>query len=90
MDELTKHVQVKMPCCVLFVVDIVLANETKGVNTKLEIWRNILEFRGFKLNKFRTEYVECEFSKNASMNDVMVELEDQVVKKKKSANILDQ
>ena len=35
--------------------DIILVNETKGgVNTKLELWRNNLESKGFKLNRRKT------------------------------------
>ena len=36
----------------LFTDDIVLVDETKeGVNTKLELWRNNLEYKEFKLNR---------------------------------------
>ena len=40
MDELTKHMQDKIPWCILFADDIVLVAETKvKVNAKLELWR---------------------------------------------------
>ena len=36
----------------LFADDIVLVDETKeGVKTKLELWRNNLEFKEFKLSR---------------------------------------
>ena len=55
IDELTKHIQTKVPWCMLFADDIVLVDETKkGVNTKLELWRNNLEFKGFKLSRRKT------------------------------------
>ena len=55
MDELTKHIQTEVPWCMLFADDIVLVDETKeGVNTKLELWRNNLESKGFKLSRRKT------------------------------------
>ena len=48
----------------IFVEDIFLIDETKeGVNTKLELWRQTLEARGFKLSRSKTEYMECKFRK---------------------------
>ena len=82
MDELTKHIQTEVPCCFLFVDDIVLVDETKeGVNNKLELWRNNLESKGFKLSRRKTEYMECKFSKNARVEDV-IKLEDQIIQRK--------
>ncbi|XP_028055022.1 serine/arginine-rich splicing factor SR34A isoform X2 [Camellia sinensis] len=39
--------------------DIVLVDGTGGVNTKLEIWRKILESKGFWISKIKTN-MECE------------------------------
>ena len=40
----------------LFTNDIVLIDETKSrVNAKLEVWRQALESKGFKINKTQTE-----------------------------------
>ena len=45
--------------------DIVLVNETREeVNTKLEICRKALESKGFRINRTKTEYIECKFSNN--------------------------
>jgi len=53
-----------LPWCMLFTDDIVLVNETRaGVNTKLELWRQTLESRGFRLIRAKTEHIECKFSK---------------------------
>ena len=42
----------------LFADDIILVDETKaGVNTKLELWRQTIESRGFKLSRVKTEYM---------------------------------
>ncbi|XP_056698647.1 uncharacterized protein [Spinacia oleracea] len=45
-----------------FFDDIVLIDATKGVETKLELWRQTLESRGFRLSRNKTEYMECKFS----------------------------
>ena len=48
----------------LFADDIVLVDETRtGVNAKLELWRQTLESRDFRLSRAKTEYMECKFSK---------------------------
>ena len=48
----------------LFADDIVLVDETRaGVNAKLELWRQTLESRGFRLSMTKAEYMECKFSK---------------------------
>ena len=48
----------------LFADDIVLVDETRaGVNAKLELWRQTLESRGFRLSRAKTEYMKCKFSK---------------------------
>ncbi|XP_070046133.1 uncharacterized protein [Nicotiana tomentosiformis] len=50
-------------CTVILADDIVLIDETRGgVNERLEIWRQTLEFKGFKLSMTKTEYLECKFS----------------------------
>ena len=44
--------------------DIALVDETRaGVNAKLELWRQTLESRGFRLSRTKIEYMECKFSK---------------------------
>ncbi|WP_353889441.1 reverse transcriptase domain-containing protein [uncultured Paraburkholderia sp.] len=47
IDELAKHIQKIISEYMLFVDDIVLIDDTRGVNTKLEAWREALEFKGF-------------------------------------------
>ena len=64
MDKLTRAIQDEIPWCMLFADDIVLVDETRaGVNTKLELWGQTLESRGFRLSRAKTEYMECKFSK---------------------------
>ena len=63
MDVLTRHIQGDVPWCMLFENDIVLIEETRdGVSVQLEVWRQTLESKGFKLSKTKTEYLECKFS----------------------------
>ena len=47
----------------LFVDDIVLVAETKEeLNRKLEEWRVVLEDRGLRISRTKTEYLCCNFS----------------------------
>jgi len=67
MDELTRAIQDEIPWCMLFADDIVLVDETRvRVNIKLELWRQTLESRGFRLSRAKIEYMECKFSKKKS------------------------
>ncbi|KAL3518872.1 hypothetical protein ACH5RR_021461 [Cinchona calisaya] len=70
-DELTRHIQEEIPWCMLFADDIVLVDGTKdGVNAKLEVWRETLEAKGFRINRSKTKYMEFKFSKDASRNGI--------------------
>ena len=47
----------------MFVDDIVLIEERReDVEAKLELWRQTLEQRGFRLSRSKTEYMEFQFS----------------------------
>jgi len=71
MDELT------IPWCMLFANDIVLVDETRaGVNAKLELWKQTLESRGFRLSRAKTEYMGCKFSKQGIRDYSIVRLDD--------------
>ena len=55
MEEFTRAIQDEIPWCMLFADEIVLVDETRaGVNTKLELWRQTLESRGFRLSRIKT------------------------------------
>ncbi|XP_070032752.1 uncharacterized protein [Nicotiana tomentosiformis] len=59
MDVLTRHFQGEVSWCMLFIDDIVLIDETRdNVNAQLEVWRQTLESKGFKLSSTKTEYLE--------------------------------
>ncbi|WMV19220.1 hypothetical protein MTR67_012605 [Solanum verrucosum] len=56
--------------------DIVLIDETRDiVNTRLEVWRQTLESKGFRLNKPKSEYLKCKFSVVMSKVGVEVSLD---------------
>lgn len=47
----------------------------RGVNDKREIWRQILEFKGFRLSRTKTEYFECKFSDVTHEADVELKID---------------
>ena len=77
MDELTRHIQEEVPWCMLFADDVVLIDETReGVNAKLELWRGILESKGFRISRTKTEYMECKFSQNRTRDEGVVRIDN--------------
>jgi hypothetical protein len=47
----------------LFADDVVLVDESRtGVDQKLELWRQNLDAKGFRLSRSKTEYMKCDFS----------------------------
>ena len=47
-------------CC--FADDVVFVDESRaGVNRKLELSRQTLESKGFRLSRAKTEYMRCDF-----------------------------
>ena len=50
--EITKSFYEKINWCIFFVDDIILIDEIKeDVNTQLELWRQILKVREFRLSR---------------------------------------
>jgi hypothetical protein len=79
MNEITNDIQEDIPWCMLFVDDVVLIDENMiGVNQKLELWRQTLKSKGFRLSRTKTKYMRCQFSKDNS-DDGDVSLDGQVV-----------
>jgi hypothetical protein len=52
-----------------------------GVNRKLELWRQTLESKGFRVSQTKTEYMRCDFG-NATHEEGEVSLKGLVVPKK--------
>jgi hypothetical protein len=82
MDEVTRNIQGDIPWCMLFANDVVLVDESQaGINKKLELWRQTLESKGFRLSRTKTEYMRCDFG-GAAQEEGDVSLEGQIVSKK--------
>ncbi|KAF3670561.1 Myosin-15 [Capsicum annuum] len=61
-----------------FADDVVLIDEMRGcVNDKLEVWRQTLESKGFRLSRSKTEYLECKFNDVRQEDEVVVRLDSQ-------------
>ncbi|VFQ99956.1 unnamed protein product [Cuscuta campestris] len=74
MDVITENVQGEVSWCMLFANDIVLIDETcAGLKDKLELWRQALESRGFRLSRTRTKYLECCFSVWVTNSEVIID-----------------
>jgi Reverse transcriptase (RNA-dependent DNA polymerase) len=75
MDEITNDIQGDIPWCVLFADDVMLIDESRiEVNQKLELWRQTLESKVFKLSRTKTEYMRCQFSgENSHDGDVSLD-----------------
>jgi hypothetical protein len=58
-----------------------------GVDQKLELCRRTLEAKGFRLNRFKTEYMKCDFS-TTTQEEGDVRLDGQVVPKKDTLRYL--
>ena len=75
MGELTRDNQDEIPWSIIFADDIVLVYETRArVNAKLELWRQTIKSRGFKLSRAKTEYMKC-FSKKKIRDYSIVRLD---------------
>jgi Reverse transcriptase (RNA-dependent DNA polymerase) len=75
MDEITNDIQEDIPWYMHFADDVVLIDESRiGVNRKLELWRQTLESKGFRLSRTKTEYMRCQFSgENLDDGDVSLD-----------------
>nr|XP_009777771.1 PREDICTED: uncharacterized protein LOC104227254 [Nicotiana sylvestris] len=89
MDASIHHVQGEVPWCMLFTDDIVLIDKMwSGVNERLEVWRQALESKDFKLSRTKTEYLECKFSVEPREACMDVRLGSQVIAKRGSFKYL--
>ncbi|KAL4194234.1 hypothetical protein AMTRI_Chr05g67600 [Amborella trichopoda] len=83
MDDLTWYLQDEVPWCILFADDIVLIDETRsGINTNLELWRDALESKCFKIRQTKTNYIECNFGNDRIRDEETVKIINQEISKK--------
>ena len=76
------QIQDDIPWYMLFTDDIVLIDETQeGVNVKLNLWREMLESKGLRLSRSKTESMKCKFSANRGTNELGMRIGDQEVPK---------
>ncbi|XP_026396818.1 uncharacterized protein LOC113291508 [Papaver somniferum] len=62
MDQVTRDIQCEIPWCMLFADDVALIGESRTeVEKKLELWRQSLESKGFRLSRTKNEYLRCDF-----------------------------
>jgi hypothetical protein len=88
MDKVTRDIQSDIPWCMLFTDDVILVDESRmGVNQKLELWRQILETKCFRLSRSKTEYMKCHFSATTQEKED-ARLNGQVVSKKDTFHYL--
>nr|XP_016436653.1 PREDICTED: uncharacterized protein LOC107762784 [Nicotiana tabacum] len=59
-----------------------------GVNERLEVWRQTLESKGFKISRSKTEYLECKFSAEPSDVGRDVMIGSQVITKRDNVRYL--
>jgi Reverse transcriptase (RNA-dependent DNA polymerase) len=79
MDEITKNIQGDIPWCMLFADDMMLIDESRiRVDQKLELWRQTLESKYFRLSRTKIEYMRCQLRGDNSA-DGNVSLDGQVV-----------
>lgn len=67
INEQTNTIKDEVPWswCMLFVDDVVLIDKiSKGVNQNLELWRNIVGSKGFKIGRSEIEYMHFKFSQH--------------------------
>jgi hypothetical protein len=82
MDEVTRDIQGDILWCMLFPDDVVLVDDSRtGVN-RLELWRQTLESKGFRLNRTKTQYMRCGFSTTTREEEEEVSLAGKVVPRK--------
>jgi hypothetical protein len=60
--EVTRDIQGDIPWCMLLADDVVLVDESRArVISKLELWQDILNSKGFRSGKTKVKYMRCDF-----------------------------
>ncbi|GJS62496.1 retrovirus-related pol polyprotein LINE-1 [Tanacetum coccineum] len=91
LDELSRGIQEDIPWCLIFADDIALVSESaKGLNNRLENWREALEDNGLRVSREKTEYLRCDFGKVeiAHNEEVDIRIGDKILQPKESFRYL--
>ncbi|GJZ48686.1 ataxia telangiectasia mutated family protein [Tanacetum coccineum] len=91
IDELSKGIQESIPWCLISADDIVLVSDTPdGLNGRLEQWREMLENKGLRVSREKTEYMRCDFNrnKNDQNEEAVIRIGKHILKPKESFRYL--
>ena len=73
-----------------FADDIVLvAENTEKINRKLKEWRIVLESRGLRISRTKTNYLRCDFSRTSSPRELELTIGEEVVASTTKFNYLE-
>ena len=50
-----------------------------GVNAKLDVWRDVLEYKGFNISRTKIKYIKYNFSKSRNTNEETVKIVSQEI-----------
>ncbi|KAM1152002.1 hypothetical protein FF1_034659 [Malus domestica] len=82
MDELRGHILDDNLWCMIFADDVTLIDETQeGANAKLNLWREVLEYKDLRLSRPKTEDMECKLSANGGSNELGVTIRESILQK---------
>lgn len=63
-------------------------HQSDGVNTRLEVWRQTLESKRFRLSRTKMKYLECKFSDTMHEAGVEVRRDTRAIPKRESFKYL--
>ncbi|KAG5598967.1 hypothetical protein H5410_030337 [Solanum commersonii] len=72
----------------MFAIPVLIDETRDRVNARLEVWRQTLESKGFRLSRTKTEYLGCKFSGALDETNGEVRLTTQIIPKKESFKYL--
>ncbi|GJY29823.1 retrovirus-related pol polyprotein LINE-1 [Tanacetum coccineum] len=91
LDELSRGIQESIPWCLIFADDIVLVSDTPdGLNGRLEQWREMLEDKGLRVSREKTEYMRCDFNRNENdqNEEAVIRIGEHILEPKESFRYL--
>ncbi|GJW75403.1 putative pre-mRNA-processing factor 6-like [Tanacetum coccineum] len=91
LDELSRGIQESIPWCLIFADDIVLVSDTPdGLNGRLEQWREMLENKGLRVSREKTEYMRCDFNRNENdqNEEAVIRIGEHILEPKESFRYL--